>query len=360
MRAPGTRGSATGLAALFSLVHLVLAASTLPAAPADAARVVSCMVLYAAATALALFVRGPALPVWVACFALATAFVMPIVCAPVVDLSVAPTYSTWWIAAVGTLMVVLAVRQRGPFAWAGVLFCTVHSVAWAGLGALGELGALGSVIWLSVATGFSIAMNHANRITRDFVRAEQETVDWQAAQDAHVSERQVRLGQTTRMALPMLQRIIDTCGDLDTDERAESLHLEQAIRDEIRGRSLLSDDVRTEVMRLRRRGAVVQLHDDGGLDDLDVREQQRVHGELAEALRRAFEAQADSVIVRTVPDGADAAVTVVGLRLDAAESESAALGAADDDEDGDEDDSVALWLEIARSAESPAPAGPQR
>jgi hypothetical protein len=247
-------------------------------------------------------------------------------------------------------MVVLAVRQRGRFAWIGVAFCTVHSVGWAGLDALGELGALGNVIWLSVATGFAIAMGHATRITRDFVRAEQETADWQAAQDAHVSERQVRLGQTTRMALPMLQRIIDTCGGLDDAERAESLHLEQAIRDEIRGRSLLSDDVRAEVMRLRRRGAVVQLHDDGGLDDLETVEQERVHAELADALRRAYEADADNVIVRTVPDNAEAAVTVVGLRLDAAESESAALGTADHDDDDDEDASVALWLEIDRYA----------
>lgn len=350
MRASVPAGVATGLAALFSLLHLVLAATTLPGSPAAAAPIVSCMVLYAAATALALFVRGTVLPVWVACFALATAVVMPIVCAPVVDLATAPTYATWWIAAVGTLMVVLAVRQRGRFAWVGVAFCTVHAVAWAGPDALGKLGALGSVIWLTVATGFAIAMNHANRITRDFVRAEQETVDWQAAQEAHVSERQVRLGQTTRMALPMLQRIMDTCGDLDPAEREESLHLEQAIRDEIRGRSLLSDDVRNEVMRLRRRGAVVQLHDDGGLDDLPAADQERVHAELADALRRAYEAQADNVIVRTVPDKADSAVTVVGLRLDAAESESAALGTADDEDDGDEDDSVALWLEIARTA----------
>ncbi|MDN3478282.1 MULTISPECIES: hypothetical protein [unclassified Curtobacterium] len=350
MRASIPAGVATGLAALFSLLHLVLAVTTLPGAPSKAAPVIACMVLYAAATALALFVRGPVLPVWVAWFALATAVVMPIVCSTVVDLRVAPTYATWWIAAVGTLMVVLAVRQRGRFAWVGVAFCTVHSVSWAGLEALGELGALGNVIWLSVATGFAIAMSHATRITRDFVRAEQETVDWQAAQDAHVSERQVRLGQTTRMARPMLQRIIDTCGGLSDDERAESLHLEQAIRDEIRGRSLLSDDVRAEVMRLRRRGAVVQLHDDGGLDDLETVEQERVHAELAEALRRAYEADADNVIVRTVPDNADAAVTVVGLRLDAAESESAALGTADEDDDDGEDDSVALWLEIDRYA----------
>lgn len=338
---------AVGLASLFSVYHLVLAVATLPRVD-QVAPIVACMVLYAAATGLALFVPGRVVPVWTACFALATAVVMPVIAAPVVETGTGPGSSTWWIAAVGTLMVVLVVRGRGLFAWAGVLFLAVYTVAWAGLGALGELGVLGSVAWVAIATVFAAAMSRAIRNTRELVRAEQETADWQAAQDAHVFERQFRLSQTTRMALPMLQRIIDSCGDLDEADRAECLHLEQAIRDEIRGRSLLSDDVRDEVMRLRRRGATVQLHDDGGLDELDAPDIRRIHAHVADALRQARDA--DNVIVRTVAEGSDSAVTVVGLRLDGDASESAALGAGldDDDGDGDEDDSVALWLEIPR------------
>ena len=340
-------GVAISLAALFSVYHLVLAGTTLPRV-VDLAPVVVCMALYAAATGVALFAPGGVLPLWATCFSLATAVVMPVIAAPAVELRSGPGSATWWIAAVGTLMVVLVVRGRGPFAWAGVGFLAVHTVAWAGLDALGSLGVLGSVSWVAIATGFTLAMNRATRVTRDFVRAEQETADWQAAQDAHVFERQFRLGQTTRMALPMLQRIIDVGGDLSAEERAECLHLEQGIRDEIRGRSLLSDDVRGEVMRLRRRGATVQLHDDGGLDDLDADDLRRVHARIADALRQAREA--DNVIVRTVAEGSDSAVTVVGLRLDTAASESAALGAGLDDEDGDEDDSVVVWLEIPRHA----------
>jgi hypothetical protein len=337
---------ATGLAALFSLYHLLLATTTLFWVT-NAGPIIACMVLYAAATGAALLVRGSALPVWTACFALATAIVMPLVAAPVVDPSPGADHvnGTWWVAAIGTLMVILVVRQRAPFAWVGVLALTITTVSWAGIDAFGGLGVLGSVSWVVIATAFTAAMNRAIRIQRDFIRAEQETVDWQAAQDAHVFERQFRLSQTTRMARPMLQRIIDSCGGLTDDERTECLHLEQAIRDEIRGRSLLSDDVRDEVMRLRRRGAVVQLHDDGGLDELEVDDLRRIHSELADALRQAHDA--DNVIVRTVPEGADAAVTVVGLRLDLAASESAALGAGSDDED-DDDSAVAVWLEIPR------------
>ncbi|WP_206360626.1 hypothetical protein, partial [Pseudomonas viridiflava] len=84
---------------------------------------------------------------------------------------------------------------------------------------------------------------------------------------------------------------------MDDADRAECFHLEQAIRDEIRGRSLLSDDVRDEVMRLRRRGATVQLHDDGWHGDLDDPDIRRIHARIAEAIRDARDA--DNVIVRT-------------------------------------------------------------
>ena len=348
MRVSLPAGIAIGLAALFSVFHLVLAVASF-ASVSDVGPVVACMALYAAASGVAIFLPGRVLPVWAACFALATALVMPVIAAPVVDLSDNNSdATTWWVAAVGTLMVVLVVRGRRAFAWVGVGFLTLFVVAWAGPGAFGGLGVVGDLTWVAIATGFAVAMGRATRATRDFVRAEQETVDWQAAQDAHVFERQFRLSQTTRMALPMLQQIIECGGDLTDDERAECLHLEQAIRDEIRGRSLLSDDVRDEVMRLRRRGATVQLHDDGGLDDLEVDDLRRVHAQVADALRRARDA--DNVIVRTAGEGSDSAVTIVGLRLDTAASESAALGAGLDDEDGDEDDSVVLWLEIPRHA----------
>jgi hypothetical protein len=338
-------GIANALAVIFSMYHLLLGVTSLGTVTA-VAPVITCMVLYAAATAAALLPRGAVLPMWASCFALATVCVMPIVIAPQLPNGAANAgYATWYVAAIGTLMVILTVRGRIVFGWVGVVFLAVQTVLVLGPGALASTGVIGDLTWVFVSTMFSNSVNTATRATRDFVRAEQETADWQAAQDAHVHERQFRLQQTTRMALPMLERIIASCGDLTPAERAECLHLEGAIRDEIRGRSLLSDDVRHEVMVLRRQGATVQLLDEGGLDDLDVPERDRVHGELADALRRA--AGSDSVIVRTVGEGSETAVTVVGLRLDTRASEATALG-MDAGEDDDEDDSVVLWLEIQR------------
>ena len=63
--------------------------------------------------------------------------------------------------------------------------------------------------------------------------------------------------------------------------------LEAAIRDEIRGRMLLTDAVRAEVQRARERGTTVTLLDEGGIDDLDEATRDRVLSRLAEARRGA-------------------------------------------------------------------------
>ena len=147
-------------------------------------------------------------------------------------------------------------------------------------------------------------------------------------------ERQFRLGQTSSMALDMLHQIEDSAGNLTEEQRQECLYLEGAIRDEIRGRQLLSDDVRAEVMAARRRGATVTLLDEGGLDDLGESQTARVHAALAGAIAGT---DAQRIIVRTVAGDTAVAVTVVGLRGTA----------ADDDDDGDEE--IDLWLEIPRA-----------
>ncbi len=207
---------------------------------------------------------------------------------------------------------------------------------------------IGSTSWVAVSHILSVALDNASKDARRFAIAEREATDWQAAQEAHVDERQLRLGQTSAMALGMLRKIQDSGGDLTDEERAECLHLEGAIRDEIRGRKLLSDAVREQVMNARRRGATVTLLDEGGIDDLSDDDLARVLDRLAVAIR---DTTADRVIARTVPEGSDVAVTVVGLRDDDEDARALGQHPADDDEDADE--GVELWLEIPRMAHQP-------
>jgi hypothetical protein len=141
----------------------------------------------------------------------------------------------------------------------------------------------------------------------------------------------------------MLAEIVRRGGDLTEAERRECRYLEGAIRDEIRGRRLLNDDVRRQVMDARRRGVVVSLLDEGGIDDLDERSLGVVLKRLADAIRGTT---TDKLIVRTVPRSSKTAVTVVGLRM-FDDGNANALGA------DTEDDEVDLWLEIPRPIREP-------
>lgn len=313
--------------------------------PRDPSFIFAAMALFAVATAISLL-PGGRMPVWVASFDVAVAVVITALVSSQLDLGRegGTGYATWHVAAVGTLMTIVSSRRRHLFAWGGIVFLVVHTIAWAGPSGIASLGVLGSISWVAVSHIISVALSNASRDAQRFAIAEREALDWQAAQDAHVYERQFRLGQTMAMALPMLKRIEKTGGDLSESERTECLHLEGAIRDEIRGRKLLNDAVREEVMLARRRGATVTLLDEGGLDELDEFELERVLARLALAIH---ETDADRVIARTVPEGSDVAVTVVGLRT-AGDGESTALGRHDD-----EDEEVDLWLEIPRAPVTP-------
>lgn len=338
-----------GMAGLFSAYHLVLATYTLDI-PRHTAPIFVAMALYAAATIISLLPWGPVrMPIWMAAFNFAIVIAITLLVANELDFGRpgGTGYASWYVAASGTLMTITSTRGRHTFAWLGIGFLVVHTVV--GVGAVGpagifSLGIVGSASWVAVSHVLSTALAKASKDAQRFALAEREATDWQAAQEAHVHERQFRLGQTSAMALTMLRQIQESGGNLTDEQRRECAYLESAIRDEIRGRKLLNDAVRDEVMSARRRGATVTLLDEGGIDDLSDAELERVLNRLALAIH---ETNADKVIARTVPEGSDVAVTVVGLRS-VADGESVALG-----QDSLEDDEVDLWLEIPRVPVTP-------
>jgi hypothetical protein len=330
-----------GMAALFSAYHLVLATYTIDV-PRNPVPVFVAMGLYAIATIVSLLPFGPTrMPVWMAAFNFAIVVAITLLVSNELDFGRpgGTGYASWYVAASGTLLTITSTRQRHTFAWLGIGFLVVQSAVLVGPG-LFALGIVGSASWVAVSHVLSTALAKASKDAHRFALAEREATDWQAAQEAHVYERQFRLGQTSAMALSMLRQIQESGGDLTEEQRRECLHLEGAIRDEIRGRKLLNDAVRDEVMNARRRGATVTLLDEGGIDDLSDEDLDRVLNRLAVAIH---ETTADKVIARTVPEGSDIAVTVVGLRT-ADDGEAVALG-----QDSLEDDEVDLWLEIPRT-----------
>ncbi|MEF2977719.1 hypothetical protein [Subtercola sp. YIM 133946] len=332
------RALITLLAALFSAYHLVLGLNSMQY-PASPVPVIVAMVLYAGATVMSLWPTSPlAMPMWMAALNFGVCLVVSILVFSQLDGHVFNGYATWSVAAVGTLLTITAVRQQAAIAWLGVAALAVAVDVWGGPITVTTTGVIGSAVWVGVAHALTRATARAARDARLFGLAERDAAAWHATQEAQLTEGRHRLDQMNRVAGPMLHHIIESDGVLSAEDRRECLHLEGAIRDEIRGRHLLNEEVRTEVLAARRRGIDVTLLDDGGLDDLTDRDRNRIQSRLADEIARS---QVDRLIVRTGVDDSTAAVTVVGLTV-SDDGSAAALGSeATEDE-------VAQFTEIAR------------
>lgn len=233
----------------------------------------------------------------------------------------------------GAVMGWMAGRRLPPVIAVAVLLGQV--TIWAGPAGVIRLGLAGEIVVVIAA----LLMYHAiRRVTAAALVAAEEHCELatkQAELDAFDRERQRRLSHASRIATPVLARIVDQGGELDERCRAECGVLEQALRDEIRGRRLLNDAVRNVVAMHRRRGALVQVLDDGGLERTDP---DALDALLDEVARRLEPLRSSRIVIRTSHPESDTAITIVASTPD---ETAVALGL-------DGDDAVDLWVNIAR------------
>lgn len=251
--------------------------------------------------------------------------------------------SVWYVAGDLVLILLLLWGGQPAGAWVVLVALVAQTFLWGGIGALASTGVLALLILLAAVTAARAAIVHAEAALDESAAIEREAIEWRTLQDAYHREREARLASTAVVAGPMLQRIADAGGRLSAADRVECRLLEQTVRDEIRGRHLLNDAVREQVLAHRRRGASVQVNDDGGLDDEDGSAVDALLTEVADALRGVT---SDRIIIRTLPPDSDTAVSVVATTTDPL---AAALGLEGDDE-------VDVWLELPR----PSRAAPAR
>jgi hypothetical protein len=264
------------------------------------------------------------------------AILLPVLGSVALD-PVTESYSTgaWWVSGVVCLAIELLLCGRRGLAWTALGALAVQTVIWAGPWGLLRFGILATLLFVAVVTVSAWAISVTAAELENYSAAAREATSWRAAQEAYHAERQVRLGSTSLLAAPMLRRVVEAGGHLTPAERAECRLLEQTIRDEIRGRRLLNSPMREQVMLHRRRGAVVQVNDDGGLDDIEPSVLEPLLTEAAMALEGLT---SDRIIIRTAPVDSALALTVVAMSVDPV---AAALGL-------DDDDQVDLWLELER------------
>lgn len=293
--------------------------------------VVAAIVLYLVTTWLCIFwAPGTAkLPMWLVVLALAAAVIVPNATwyGAGQELRLQP-YATWGLGGISALLAILVVRRRVITAWAGVVIIVITGSFWIGIPNALSLGAVGAVVWVGIAQLVTGLMARAARDTAELTELQRSSSEWLASQSGRRRERRVTVQRAIALAGPVLTRVIETGGELDDVERAQARLAEGRLRDELRGRSLLDDDVRVQLEAVRRRGSEVTMLDEGGLDGVDEIALASIRRELAVTLSRAH---SERVFIRTSQHD-HVAVTVVGRSR------------SEDDPDGEE--VVDLWHEI--------------
>ncbi|MDZ4045040.1 MAG: hypothetical protein U1E32_04580, partial [Rhodoglobus sp.] len=177
MRIGVPRALIVTMAAIFSAYHIVLGLYTIDM-PADPLPVLAAMVLYATATTVSLLPGQPErMPTVMAAGNVVVCIAMTVLITPQLDIGPdAPAlgYSTWYVAAVGTLLTITSTRRRHLFAWIGIAALVIQTVIWGGPGALLGIGVIGSAAWVAVSHILSRALAKASRDAARFARAERE------------------------------------------------------------------------------------------------------------------------------------------------------------------------------------------
>lgn len=278
--------------------HLVLAALSLEDYREPAWMLLAMAMFITAATTSVLLYDGWGMPRLQALFNLVIVVAMIVITSSQLVVARENDYATWHISAIGALLTVTAVRQQRLFAALGLISLVLHVITWGGLPYIFESGLVGAAAMILVGLAASRGIGKAMEGTKEYLADARANLEAREAQSSAHQERVKLLQQTLAKTLPTLRLISTRRGKLNEAEREQVRLLEAELRDEIRGRDLLNDDLRRRVRGLRAKGIEVLLLDEGGLRELDDPEKERYRSAVLTELEKVEHGR---VTVRTKP-----------------------------------------------------------
>ncbi|HEY7854244.1 MAG TPA: hypothetical protein VIB80_03915 [Aquiluna sp.] len=250
------------------------------------------------------------LPSWIASINLVVAFVLPLFVAAGIGSFSPTTYSTWHIAAIGTLLAITAVRGQRAVAWIGIGSLIFQVLAWGGISVLFTSGLIGAVLLVLGAQAAARALSQSEELATKFRELALATEAATAAKSAARIERERRINATLAGVLPQLEKIVESNGQLSAGDKRTAILTEAALRDQIRGRNLAHPELTEQTRLARARGVEVQLLDDGGLDDMDQADLDEIFTRVARELSNI---KAGRVVIRSVA-GEDWTLTMAAIQ----------------------------------------------
>lgn len=220
------------------------------------------------------------------------------------------TYASWYVGGMGVLFGIVAVRGQARVSWLGGLLVAVVVIEEAGIGAIGPSGLVGMVVLIAAGQATAGSLARADREVQQLQETEIQTQAAIVSAEAAGVERRKRLQYVLTKALPALSYITSVKGKLSQEQKVKLLRLEASLRDDIRGRNLINDDVRNATQLARERGVEVLLLDEGGLDEVQDNDRHIVLDKVAVAINSVLTGK---VVVRS-PKGEKWLVTLVATR----------------------------------------------
>ena len=277
------------LGVLFGLLHAGLGFASLNGYTEPGLATIAIILYIVAIIASMVFYRGPDLPMPQAIFNLTVAALVPLLTNTNLDPKTADMYSTWYVIGIATLMATTAVRQQKLIAWIGTAILVLQVISWAGFIAGVQTGLIGAIMLVFSGHTISIGLRNAYRDTMAFTKLALDTQKEKVVNAAASQERRARLDTALRGALPMLNQIKNQHGKLSAEQKQEARLLEASLRDEIRGRGLMTPAIRSAAQKARLRGVEVVILDEGGLDDTSEGNRSEILAKVAAAFEDVHE-----------------------------------------------------------------------
>lgn len=277
------------LGLLFGLLHAGLGFASLDGYKDPILATTAIVIYIVAIIASMIFYRGPNLPMPQAILNLVVAALVPLMTNANLNPRTADMYSTWYVIGIATLMATTAVRQQKFIAWVGTAILVIQVISWAGLIAGIQAGLIGALMLVFSGHTISVGLRNAYRDTMAFTKLALDAQTEKVVNVAASEERRARLDSALRGALPMLNEIKNNHGKLNEDQKQEARLLEASLRDEIRGRGLMTKEIRDAVKSARLRGIEVVLLDEGGLDQISVGHRGEILSQVATAISKVKE-----------------------------------------------------------------------
>lgn len=272
------------LGLLFGMLHAGLGFASLNGYSEPGLATTAIVIYIVAIVASMIFYRGPNLPMPQAILNLVVAALVPLLTNSKLDPVTADSYSTWYVIGIATLMATTAVRQQKFIAWLGTAIMVIQVISWAGFIAGIQTGLIGALMLVFSGHTISVGLRNAYRDTMAFTKLALDTQTEKVVNAAASEERRARLDTALRGALPMLNQIKNNHGKLDDGQKLEARLLEASLRDEIRGRGLMTKEIREVVRSARLRGLEVVVLDEGGLDQIGTGHRSEILTQVATAI----------------------------------------------------------------------------